>query len=1383
MRSFIHLIVAAFIFVSAVLPLMPAYSADLVLPAPGTMAHISPPFQPPVLKGVKIHPHDPLKFDFILDSGSEGASSSEAKRESLLAKESTELIKYFLAGLTIPEQDLWVNLSPYERDRVIEKSFGRTEMGRNLLAQDYLLKQLAASLLHPDADPGRRFWEKVYQEAQHRLGTRQIPVNTFNKVWIVPDKAVIFENESAGTAYIGESSLKVLLEEDYLALKKQGPARRSDPTAAASQVLRDVIVPVLNTEVNSGKNFAPLRQVYNSLILAAWYKKKIKKSMLSRMYADQKKIQGLVSQRGSEAPEVIYNRYIEAFKKGAYNYIKEDMDPATGHTMPRKYFSGGFHLRLSDQAMTVKPMSEFIFNETEGEKRLDIVQVDLEAADSAMVSANPGEMNQQRAGYYAENFLKQLPDLSGKKNLHAVFPNIPPSGLLKKMIEEGQLSRDSVLAVLKHLIIEVSMPDYVTRVEGVAREEGDESKYITALTFTRRQLDHISSIVLARLKPNAQRPDIYPPKRLKQILQDKVILITGGSGYVSPAIAKSLVDVGARVVVHSRQAVDWKDFVAGDDRVAFVEGELVEDELAQAMLQHRVEAVVHLAGMTKIEESMRMPSLYVSTNAIGTLQVKNAMIKAKVKKIAFASSTMVYSGTRFNRDGRLDETIPLDPKNLYGATKLMSENIIKEASVREGLSSVILRFTNVAGDFEWTLPDGRSRRFGERQGTLRLIPVLSKIANLLQYFNTNGKKPGKELTFRIMGNQHPTYDGTTVRDFIHPLDAADAYVRSLAHLFDEGDSLVINLGTRTGASVKEILDLFNTETEQSIPVKVVKERKGDPSYLRVDPARANLHLAWESRHDIREIIHSAWEHELSGRDPKARSAETNEKERADREKRLMRDILDKMRHPSAKSLSDESKFQILFYTFIYSLNEDFPIDKQDNENLSPNFLNGVRRSGADLLRKAQAISLGPAGLRRAVQQNLLFMRELINYGIRLDFLEQETRLHSGIYKIQADYIDAILKYLKTMQPLGLPKAVRDARLKKEQRIIDSLKNRKVMAGQEMEQLRRSLKDEQGQPLELSWEEYSALIRHWVREGHLPEKIVPVFERKDGDFEIVRFEIESQARGELYYWLAASNVYLFGPKGHVYLRVLEDSQQLAPAGALVEIGQTHIEAAKAEALASMKVHVEDADLKPFNRPILMSYTDSVESPGEKKSAEAPRVYGAHVPPVKGNEHYKGNEHRLAYAMAIKDENSLQVWRDSNRGLVFSFSEFLAGSREHALFVEVDPRELVDFYEEALNNPNVPLNGVPPGLERFAPELRASLADFEFRTWLVSQADPAQMSPGGIDFKDITPDTGSKDAGEWDLDVDPMHMAQWRHASGFKPVIRTIRPLDGLAKFLN
>jgi len=372
--NFAQAVIVVFL-INALGPLPIAQAQEFRLPVPGVMVHLSPPLDPPILKGIKVHPDNPFHFDFILDQGdgySRHPERSEGSHQEQLKSETTKLIKYFLASLTIPENDLWVNLSPYEKNRIIPQSFGLTEMGRDLLAEDYMLKQITASLIYPEDGVGKKFWKRVYEESAKRYGTTNIPVNTFNKVWIIPEKAVVYENAQAGTAYVVESKLKVMLEEDYLSLQKHNlpplfhkegvRGSSKDINSLSSQIIREIVIPELTREVNANKNFAQLRQVYNSLILATWYKKKIKDSILEKVYADKKKVAGVGYDQANDI-ERIYQRYLQAFKKGVFNYIKEEPSDLSlrgaegdeaiskGTTIPRKYFSGGTDLDLDHKGI------------------------------------------------------------------------------------------------------------------------------------------------------------------------------------------------------------------------------------------------------------------------------------------------------------------------------------------------------------------------------------------------------------------------------------------------------------------------------------------------------------------------------------------------------------------------------------------------------------------------------------------------------------------------------------------------------------------------------------------------------------------------------------------------------------------------------------------------------------------------------------------------------------------------------------------------------------------------------------------------------------------------------------------------------------------------
>ncbi len=320
---------------AALFPLGPA------LPEPGSMVSLSPAYQPAIIKGLTVHRDDPFMFDFIIDVGQDNLSGKALKEEG------EKLIKYFLTGLAIPENDLWVNLSPYEKDRTIPEVLSQTDMGRDLLAQDYLLKQITASLIYPEKELGKNFWDRVYAQARQAYRSSDVPVNTFNKVWIMADKAEVFERNQ--TAFVVDSHLKVMLEEDYLSMQKNATRDHLRGQASkTSEIVRTIILPELEKEVNTGTHFAPLRQIFNSLILANWYKKNLQEAPLNQVYSDHSKIRG-IDLSDKSIKKQIYERYLEAYKKGVFDYIKEDQDQ--GRSIPRKYFSGGVKGKI-DLAMT-----------------------------------------------------------------------------------------------------------------------------------------------------------------------------------------------------------------------------------------------------------------------------------------------------------------------------------------------------------------------------------------------------------------------------------------------------------------------------------------------------------------------------------------------------------------------------------------------------------------------------------------------------------------------------------------------------------------------------------------------------------------------------------------------------------------------------------------------------------------------------------------------------------------------------------------------------------------------------------------------------------------------------------------------------------------------
>lgn len=278
------------------------------------------------LAGLSIYPQQPFRMDFIVNAGAGHLNQDELKAES------QKLVNYFLAALTVPADQMWVNLSPYEKTRIVAPGLGATAMGRDMLTQDYVLKQTSASLFNPDQTIGRQFWQEVYKHAGQ---DQRAKINAFNKVWIMPDKAeVVVDGRSV---FIKSMHMKVMLEEDVRAQQ----ANAQPLSTGSSQFMRRIVLPAIEARVNTADDFANLRQMVQALVLASWYKKHLKASIMNRIYADKNKIKGIdLKEQG--AVESIYKRYLALFKQGAYRFIKEDDDPYSNKHIPRKYVAGGF---------------------------------------------------------------------------------------------------------------------------------------------------------------------------------------------------------------------------------------------------------------------------------------------------------------------------------------------------------------------------------------------------------------------------------------------------------------------------------------------------------------------------------------------------------------------------------------------------------------------------------------------------------------------------------------------------------------------------------------------------------------------------------------------------------------------------------------------------------------------------------------------------------------------------------------------------------------------------------------------------------------------------------------------------------------------------------
>lgn len=331
------------------------------------------------LLGLRPDRVEPLRFDFIL-----GLPSSADPLVSI-PEEANRLTDYFLAALTIPQADLWVNLSPYEKDRIIPAAFGRTAMGRDLLEQDYQLKQFTAQLLSPQNETGRRFWDRMRQLGDEAGLESRDALDVFHKVWIVPDEATVYETASG--VLIREARLRVMMENDYLANRQiwaaeakaspnVNPDGENGLSASAVTLMKEILLPVIEQEVNQGGRFEKLRQIYHAIILAAWYKEVFAGSVVNQQYSDQRKLTGIASQTLT-SPKEIYTEYLQLFENGAGSMV-EDYDPNVGDIVVRKYFSGGVNLTQPERLS-----SDFAMSSEDNDPRIVGLRVDL-SVDSAM---------------------------------------------------------------------------------------------------------------------------------------------------------------------------------------------------------------------------------------------------------------------------------------------------------------------------------------------------------------------------------------------------------------------------------------------------------------------------------------------------------------------------------------------------------------------------------------------------------------------------------------------------------------------------------------------------------------------------------------------------------------------------------------------------------------------------------------------------------------------------------------------------------------------------------------------------------------------------------------------------------------------------------------
>ena len=321
--------------------------------------------------------------------------------------------------------------------------------------------------------------------------------------------------------------------------------------------------------------------------------------------------------------------------------------------------------------------------------------------------------------------------------------------------------------------------------------------------------------------------------------------MTGAAGYIGSHICVELLRSGFDVVAvdnlrnGSAIALDRVRGITGKD-MAFVRADLRDaGAMARVFAEHEIAAVIHLAGLKSVQESVERPLDYYDNNINGTLKLLEAMQTAGVRTLVFSSSATVYG---YRTPGPIPESAATDPVNPYGRSKLVIEDILRTLSdAQPDWRISILRYFNPAGA-------DASGEIGEDPNGVpnNLIPNIGWV--------TAGKRP----VLKVFGDDYPTPDGTVVRDYIHVVDLVRGHLKALVQLLTGPRLAVYNLGRGQGYSVLEVVRAFQDASGRTIPYEIVGRRPGDVPEYCADTTKANSELDWRAEYDIRRMCEDAW---------------------------------------------------------------------------------------------------------------------------------------------------------------------------------------------------------------------------------------------------------------------------------------------------------------------------------------------------------------------------------------------------------------------------------------------------------------------------------------------------------------------------------------------
>lgn len=323
------------------------------------------------------------------------------------------------------------------------------------------------------------------------------------------------------------------------------------------------------------------------------------------------------------------------------------------------------------------------------------------------------------------------------------------------------------------------------------------------------------------------------------------ILVTGGAGYIGSHTCILLIEAGYHVIVldnfsnASKESINRVEKIVGKE-ITLVEGDIRNrDDLHKVFNAHKIDAVIHFAGLKAVGESVAEPLKYYDNNIHGTIVLCEVMAEHDCKSIVFSSSATVYGDPHTTP---IKENFPLSTTNPYGRSKLFIEEMLRDLYISDNRwKIVLLRYFNPVGAHI-------SGTIGEDPHGIpnNLMPFIAQTA------------VGKREHLNVLGDDYDTHDGTGVRDYIHVMDLADGHVKALDKMNNFDQVMTINLGTGNGYSVLDMVKAFEKASGKPVPYTIAPRRAGDIAKCFADPSYAKEILGWNATRSIDEMCEDSW---------------------------------------------------------------------------------------------------------------------------------------------------------------------------------------------------------------------------------------------------------------------------------------------------------------------------------------------------------------------------------------------------------------------------------------------------------------------------------------------------------------------------------------------